>query len=431
MKRKDFIKTIGVTGAGMLIAPYILPSGRLFAATGSRVVNHVVLCLFAGGVRSLESVQKAEGNLMPNLFAGSEAISKDIAPVIGQLPTLSSTPLSNYGTLYKNFRYNSMLAGHFQGNTVALTGAYTDNYTTFDDFTPKPSIFEFYRKHNSPSQTAKNDWWISNSSGENEFLSHSSDPAYGAKYGANFLCPNVFMINGSYKAVDLCRTFAPAEITSMDSMRNYLNSNFNKSLQNGANFTNTEADKVAINAFMDALMDDANNGKLNDPWGFRMMSGDMYNIFFAEKVIKEFKPELTVVNMTDVDICHFNFSQYCDNLHKADYAAAHLWQTIQNTPGMKDDTIMIVVPEHGRDNAHNSIMDAQGRKAIDHGGDVGSKEIFCLVLGPNGKIKQNNVINSVEGESIDLVPTIAHILGFLPDIPSTYLKGKVLTSAFA
>ena len=38
--------------------PYILPGGRLFARTASRRVNHVVFCLFAGGVRNIESYNK-------------------------------------------------------------------------------------------------------------------------------------------------------------------------------------------------------------------------------------------------------------------------------------------------------------------------------------------------------------------------------------
>jgi hypothetical protein len=60
-----------------------------------------------------------------------------------------------------------------------------------------------------------------------------------------------------------------------------------------------------------------------------LMNGDMYNIFFAEEILKQFKPELLVVNMQGVDICHSNFTQYANNLRKADYAVAHLWQTIQ------------------------------------------------------------------------------------------------------
>ena len=55
-------------------------------------------------------------------------------------------------------------------------------------------------------------------------------------------------------------------------------------------------------------------------------------MLFAEEVIREFQPELLVVNMTDVDACHQNFTGYTNNLRKADYAVAHLWDTIQNTP---------------------------------------------------------------------------------------------------
>ena len=78
MKRRTFIKKAGLVSTAMIGVPYILPSGRLFAASGSRKANHVVFCLFAGGVRNLESVHKNDGNLMPYTLKGSEAISSDI-----------------------------------------------------------------------------------------------------------------------------------------------------------------------------------------------------------------------------------------------------------------------------------------------------------------------------------------------------------------
>ena len=78
MNRRKFIgKAIKYSAA--LGLPYILPSGRLFAATGDRKVEHVVFCLFAGGVRNHESVEMREGNLMPNTLKGNKAISADIA----------------------------------------------------------------------------------------------------------------------------------------------------------------------------------------------------------------------------------------------------------------------------------------------------------------------------------------------------------------
>ena len=68
MKRRDFIKKAGLTASAAFAAPYILPSGRLFAASGLRKADHVVVCLYAGGVRSWESHKFANGqygNMMP------------------------------------------------------------------------------------------------------------------------------------------------------------------------------------------------------------------------------------------------------------------------------------------------------------------------------------------------------------------------------
>ncbi|MEN9919007.1 MAG: hypothetical protein RL662_1443 [Bacteroidota bacterium] len=89
-------------------------------------------------------------------------------------------------------------------------------------------------------------------------------------------------------------------------------------------------------------------------------------------------------------------------------------------------------PEHGRNSTPNTVMDSYGRYALDHTNDAMSREIFCLILGPAGIVKQNQVITSIEGESIDVVPTIADILGFYNGIPSNYKTnmGVPLAQAF-
>ena len=58
MDRRKFVKRVALATSGAIVAPYILPSGRLFAATGSRLANHVVFVLFAGGIRNQESVKQ-------------------------------------------------------------------------------------------------------------------------------------------------------------------------------------------------------------------------------------------------------------------------------------------------------------------------------------------------------------------------------------
>ena len=86
----------------------------MFAATGSRVVNHVVYVLFAGGIRNQESVgqqflmnQNAslpQGNVMNNMLTGaapsSNAIHDPWAPVL-------NTPMMEQGTLFKEVLYKN------------------------------------------------------------------------------------------------------------------------------------------------------------------------------------------------------------------------------------------------------------------------------------------------------------------------------------
>jgi hypothetical protein len=76
------------------------------------------------------------------------------------------------------------------------------------------------------------------------------------------------------------------------------------------------------------------------------------------------------------------------------------------------------------------VQDIYGRYALDHTSDEVSRETFCLITGPSNVIKQNNIINTVKGETIDIVPTIAHALGFDTNIPAGLLPGNLLTEAF-
>lgn len=440
MNRRKFIKQSLLATAGATAFPYILPSGRMFASTGVRKADHVVFCLFAGGVRNFESVYKMDGNLMPYILTGSESISPDIAGGIGFLPSLSGSPLQTIGTLFKEFRYNQGPTGHFNGHTTAITGVYTTTDLNIKAPPANPTVFEYYRKHTSPATSALNSWWVSNALGPYPALNYSSDENYGALYGANYVQPMSLVSQAAYSVLGNPKTFNSSEYASYDKIKNVLDKNFGAQYSPGdAGVENTSADAAALNTFISSNYTNAMSGGYVDPWGIGAanMNNDMYNIFFAENIITTFKPELLVVNMQDVDICHSDYTAYCNNLKKASYALAHLWQTIQNTPGMANNTVLIAAPEHGRNETTNTLIDSFGRYALDHTGEIVngravSREIFCLMLGPTGVIKQNQVFTSPMGESIDIVPTIADILGFYSDIPLNYKNrmGSVLTQAY-
>lgn len=429
MKRRNFLRKTATATAGALTLPYILPSGRLFAATGARVVDHVVFCLFAGGVRNLESVHKADGNLMRNTFTGSESISSDIASAVPNLPIIGTQRLQQQGTLFREFRFAQGPTGHFNGHNTAITGVYSQQDINIRVRPQTPTVFEMYRKHTEPSKSALNAWWVSNALGPYPALNFSSHPSYGALYGANFIQPASIVNDTSYAILGSPKQFSEAQREKVAQMRGFFDDNFTGTVNLGdAGVTNTASDAAQIDEFLQTTFADAASGAYNNPWGTGFMTGDMRNIFAAEKIIERFRPELLVVNMQDVDICHSNFTQYAAGLRAADYALAHLWQTIQNTPGMANNTILIAAPEHGRNQQPNTVIDQFGRYAIDHTSDAMSREIFCLVVGPQGKVVQDQVITQQVGQSIDIVPTIAHILGFHGDVAGM-LPGQVLNQA--
>ncbi len=434
MKRRDFLKKSAWATAGVMAAPYLLPSGRLFAATGMRRVNHVVFCLYAGGVRNLESVHFNDGNLMPNLLNGNTSISPDIAGAMEPLPPSPlPMPLQNYGTLFKEFRYRQGPTGHYNGHTVAVTGSYVDVDINLRDHPRKPTIFEYYRKHNSPEQSAMNCWWVANTLGPYPSLNYSSSPDYGAAYGANFIAPTSLISPQGYDVLGQPRNFSSQEEAMIRTMHDFTNGLFNRSYTDGsAGVVNTPEDAALLQQFIGDLFTKAQTPSWINSWNAGgAMNNDMYNILFAEEVIRTFKPELLVVNMQDVDVCHFNYTSYANNLRKADFAVAKLWSTIQQTPGMMNDTVLIIAPEHGRNYYANTSVDAYGRRAIDHTAPTDptfngdplqqmAREIFCLVVGPPSVVRQGQVISTVMGESTEIVPTIASLLGFENALPGGY-----------
>ncbi len=436
MKRRDFVKKIGLSAAGLMAAPYILPSGRLFAATGTRKVNHVVFCMLAGGIRNDESVKQNEGNLMSTML---KDVSGGYAEQAGfllnsQIPSnpLGSSRLQEYGTLLKEVRFAEGPTGHYNGHITALTGRYTNSTLNLRTNPDYPTIFEYYRKHaGNSAKSSLNAWWLSDSLGPYPALNYSSYPGYGSMYGANYIQASSLISAEGYGEIGSPINFTADEKAVAEKLKGFCDGNFGSQFSaESVGVTNSIEEREQLEAFLRELFTAGISGLDYLSWGGPgWVNNDLINIHYAEQVLQRFEPELLVLNLQAVDICHSNFTSYCNNLVKADWGVSHLWNFIQSTPGLADDTVMIVMPEHGRNADPNTVVDAYGRPAYDHTSDDRSREIFAMILGPSNVIKQDHVISSEYGESIDIVPTIANLLGFDADIPSGLLPGEVLTDA--
>jgi hypothetical protein len=443
MRRRSFIKTVGLATAGVIAAPYILPGGRLFAASGKRRINHVVFFLFGGGLRNQETVDmqyianqgmSTTGNIMPNMLQGnapsSNLLYKPWTPIL-------TTPLSSQGTLFQEVSYKSGPTGHFNGHTVAITGNYTETGLDLAVNPLFPTVFEYYRKHNSPAQSAINAWWLSETLGPYVALNYSRHPQYGAQYGANYFSPGTTFFNLGKKYFASIPDFQPDDINKISDIKNFLDANYRHSATDLPGIINTPADKQAIEKFIKDTIAKTYAGTIEWPLPSGIttnnLTGDLVNVAYTWEVLKTFKPELTVINTINSDVCHTDFTNYLGNIYKADYGVGWLWNKIQNDPVLANDTIMICMPEHGRNMAFNGLVDKNGLHAYDHTSDANSRRVFALVVGPSHVVKQGQVIgaqgNSV-GESIDVAPTIADILGFHDQVPAGLLPGRVLTEAF-
>ena len=441
MNRRKFIRNSTMAAAGLIASPYILPAGTFSRSSGVRLANHVVLVIFGGGIRNQETVEQQylinqgagpAGNIMRNMLSGASPASNLVYNI---WDTVAPAPLATKGTLFKHMRYASGPTGHFNGHTAIITGNYTPESLNLYVNPEMPTIFEYYRKHNDPVKSALNAWWMSLDLGPYVNLNYSNSPGYGSLYGANHISPLTTFGSIGFDYFSTLNAMHPDELSRLATIRSFLDSNFDKSVTDIPGISNIADDREAIQDFILKLI----KGEIPIEWPipvgtpYDQITGDLSNIAVSWKVLQQFHPELMVINTTNLDICHTNFSDYISYLHRADYGVGWLWDKIQSDPEMANDTIMICIPEHGRNMTPNVIADANGLFAYDHTSDENSRDIFSLIVGPSSVVNQGLEVGDAEdpiGETIDIVPTIAHILGFKDNIPGGYLSGSVLEQAF-
>lgn len=428
-----------------MVLPYILPTGRLFAATGSQLAQHVVYVMFAGGVRQQESVLQryvsdaqnfpVEGNIMLNMLNGAQPMIKQVygTDPAGQprgsapIPQILGNTLQTQGTLFPEVRATT--AGHFSGLNTLLTG----NTGVTQGLRQKPvfpTVFEYLRRHtNTPASKV---WFIGNRIGNSiPLLNYSEHPQYGMQYGANFLAPNVTFSQAGFTHLGNAKVYHPEEeLAPMLQMKYFLNNSYNS---NGGialpEIGNSEQEKQEIREFIRQLYMRQAAGQVVMPPVAD--NGDLRNVGYACEVMKRFKPALTVINMDAVDGCHSNFTGYLRSLHRADHAVGFLWNYIQTQiPEMANNTIILISPEHGRNLNPNPIQDENDWYAYDHS-DQNSLRVFSLMAGPN--VPANLSVGSAtnpRGLLTDNVLTIAEILGFKADVQASGLLAGGSQSLF-
>ena len=427
INRREFLKKAGLGTAGLAVAPYILPSGRLFAPTGMRSSEHVVMVAFAGGVRQQESIlqryvedsqgEPYPGNILFNMLSGESPTAKIVFGTGNNgntpIPSILSTPLDQQGTVFREV--TALSAGHYGGLNSLVQGS-TVTTQGLKQRPVNPTIFEYLRRHGGYGATDV--WFVRNGiGGSTPLLNHSAHPDYGAQYAGNFFAPTVTFGSLGQTYLANAKIYHPEdELAPMNRLRAFLDLQFQSLLaQRGGGLGNSEAEREDIKAFMKAMYEKVETGAL--PLPPVADNGDLLTVAFAVEVLKWFKPNFLMVNLGAVDQCHSNFSGYLAALHRADHAVGYLWNEIQtNVPGMAGTTTLLTTPECGRNLNPNNIIDSNEWRAYDHS-DANSMRVWTQLVGPD--IPANHSVGG-EGNPVGLVSdtmlTVADLLGVKPEV---------------
>jgi hypothetical protein len=443
MKRREFVKNAAAITAGGIVLPYILPSGRLFARADAPKADYVVMVMFGGGLRQQDSILQryladsqgynVEGNIMYNMLEGAAPASKIAYGTTpsGQpngsqpIPKLLSQSLQKQGTIFAEMR--AVSGGHYGGLNSLITGSGVAGQG-LKVRPANPTIFEYARRFGGYKAT--DTWFIGNTiSNSVPLLNSSKHPDFGLQYGANFFAPGITFGGDGYAALANAKIYHPQEeLEPMYKMKNFLDNTFNIKKGDMPGIRNTDDEKTRIKEFIANTFQRQAAGQIPMP---PVSGGDGFTIGYAAEVLRVFKPKLLMVNLSNIDGCHSNFTGYLQSMHRADHAVGFLWNYIQTQiPEMSGKTIMTFAPECGRNLQHNPILDENDWYGYDHG-DANSLRVFGGMVGQN--VPSDLVIGSEStpvGKVTDFALTIADILGFKDNVKSAGLVDPDAMSLF-
>lgn len=366
LSRREFLALVSKTSA----ASALLGTSPL-KAQRSPAKRKVVIVTFGGGARDEETFAPQGQENIPHLMTSLLPQSTFFAQVV------------NHGIL-----------GHYVATTSLATGV----YETFNNFTgdapAHPTLFEYYRKDlRRPAQDA---WIISPSRGF-AHMGASTAKGYGSAYGAGVIEPK-----------QLLHATLPAGPT--DDLLHLLRDNYEEPYSAPA----ASSDESHLRQLEDLLKLSTSDYARH---AATLAGGDELSVCVAKRLMSQVAPNLLWITLHDIDIAHSGtYSLYIDGIQRTDRLCLEIWQAIQASPEYRDNTTMLILPDFGRD----SDMNPGGNGFQHHRtGDALSRTTWMMALGKGvreGAFVQRPV------DSLDMVPTVANLLGF--QVP--YAQGRAL-----
>ena len=351
---------------------------------GAPKTKRVVLVVFGGGVRSRETI---ESDNVPNLMRIAEE-----------------------GIVFPNTAVENV--GHYGAALSVMTGQFERLGIRENQRGVNPTLFEVVRRETG---LGAEDVWLA-TSGETQDVnySYSSNPRYGAKYGANLLGGE-----GLFN-VEFREMLGANALGRADPEQEQLLTQLKSAIRTPTPVAESEglSNDVETSARIEQYLLDELRGNVAELTGTGARDAKALRV--ARNLLSIFRPRLLTVSLRDADIAHGDFNGYVEVIRRNDREIGELFDAVRADPELADSTAILVLPEFGRD------RDLNERRGLDHGDS--SRELLRVALVAWGPDFKSGKVDRREIASIDVVPTILSLFGVRP--PST-VRGSAIKSLLA
>ena len=350
ISRRDALRIAAGTGAAAALAA--VGAHPAYGGLPRQDERKLILALFGGGTRSSESIGDPQHRYIPRLW-------KEMVP---------------RGSLWTNMRVEHRVV-HPNCNASIKTGHWEYDDLDWSRPTRHPTIFEIVRKARKLPDTAA---WSFVYASILANTGQSSAEGYGPQFAANVVEPPT-----------IPRTTAE----EMEALMATARATGSPDAEEKATAECARLARTASGIATDGLRSDTARRWLDQRFGsWRQATGttshDAMLADIACACMKRFSPHVMSVDFGEIDCAHYgSWSRYVEAIRRTDQLTWQLWQAAETLPDYRGATLMLVLPDHGRE------LEGPGQSGFIHhsdfytnqGADEGCRRTWMLAIGPGVK----------------------------------------------
>lgn len=341
--RRVFLRSAGAAAASALMGRC---GGR--AGRDPDPKPRLVVVLFGGGTRSCDTVEDPRHRFIPHLW-------RELVP---------------RGTLLSNVRVEGRVVHPLSAGSI-VTGHWEWDDLDWTRPVAHPTLFERFRRARRAPDT---DAWLFAYASILSQAGVSRAPGHGAAFGANVVEPP---------------TIPRWAADHMDRLLRVVAARGDRAAERRAAQSAAELARAASRIETGGLRSKEAADFLRAGYrawrrGRGSTSHDAFLTDQAIRCMRRFAPAVVTVMYGEIDCAHYgSWSRYTEAIQRTDRLVHRLWREIQRLPAYRDRTLLLVLPDHGRE------QDGQGWGFVHHsdfytnrGADEACRRVWLLAVGP-------------------------------------------------